>query len=54
MENNLILPLANQSPQKMVKSREWGELKHLTTKDIMGSHVRAQSKPLLTPINRSV
>ena len=54
LENNLILPLANLSPQKIVKSREWGELRHLTTRDIMGSHVRGPSKPLLTPINWSV
>ena len=54
MENNLTLPLANLRPQKVVKSKEWGELRHLTTRDIMGSHVRTPSKPLLTPINRSL
>ena len=43
MEKVLIVPLANLSPQKIVKSKEWGELRHLTTRDIMGSQSTVQA-----------
>ena len=48
----LISQLANPSLQMVMKSGEWGELRQLIMRDIMGS--RAQFKVQRTPVSRSV
>lgn len=52
MENKVTLLLANLNRQKVMRSVEWGELRHLMT-DTSESQAKGSLKPQQMPDNRS-